>query len=156
MITNLLANVSWKTKIFAFAGLFLFGIIVEAALGGYTILKQNSAMRQALEGSRAKVNAAITARAAILEMSRSQADLISQSNPQAIRAAAIAAIRASSVLDCAPESDAIERSIHAALQMDCANVENPYGDGYSADRIVAALKSAPEPRQLIRKRFVDA
>ena len=65
-------------------------------------------------------------------------------------------MRASSVLDCAPESDAIERSIHAALQMDCANVENPYGDGYSADRIVAALKSAPEPRQLIRKRFVDA
>jgi len=99
MITNLLANVSWKKKIFAFAGLFLFGIIVEAALGGYTILKQNSAMRQALEGSRAKVDAAITARAAILEMSRSQADLISQSNPQAIRTAAIAAIRASSVLD---------------------------------------------------------
>jgi len=99
MITNLLANVSWKKKIFAFAGLFLFGIIVEAFLGGYTILKQNSAMRQALEGSRAKVNAAITARAAILEMSRSQADLISQSNPQMIRSAAIAAIRASSVLD---------------------------------------------------------
>lgn len=65
-------------------------------------------------------------------------------------------LRAASVLDCAPEAAAIERSIRAALTLDCSQVSNPYGDGHSAGRIVAALKSIPDPRSLIRKRFVDA
>jgi len=65
-------------------------------------------------------------------------------------------LRAASVLDCAPESAQIERSIRAALTLDCSNVKNPYGDGKSAARIVAALKSIPDLRFLIRKRFVDA
>ena len=56
----------------------------------------------------------------------------------------------------APEAGAIERTIRAALKLDCSRVENPYGDGHSAERIVAALKSVPDPRALIRKRFVDA
>ena len=98
-MNNLLSNVSWKKKIFGITGLFILGLVVEALIGGYTILTQNTAMRQALEASYAKVNAAITARVAILEMSRSQADLISQSDPQKIREASISAIRASSVLE---------------------------------------------------------
>jgi UDP-N-acetylglucosamine 2-epimerase (non-hydrolysing)/GDP/UDP-N,N'-diacetylbacillosamine 2-epimerase (hydrolysing) len=65
-------------------------------------------------------------------------------------------LRASSVLDCAPESNAIKQSILAALALDCSQVESPYGDGRSADRIVVTLKSIPEPRDLIQKRFVDA
>ena len=65
-------------------------------------------------------------------------------------------LRAASVLDCAPEAGAIERTIRAALKLDCSRVENPYGDGHSAERIVAALKSVPDPRALVRKRFVDA
>ena len=98
-MNNFLSNVSWKKKIFGVTGLFLLGIIVEAVLGGYTIITQNKAMRDALEASYAKVNAAISARVAVLEMSRSQADLISQSDPQKIRLAAVAAIRASSTLE---------------------------------------------------------
>ena len=94
-----LSNVSWKKKIFGVTGLFLLGIIVEAVLGGYTIITQNSAMREALEASYAKVNAAISARVAVLEMSRSQADLISQSISQKIRQSAVEAIRASSRLE---------------------------------------------------------
>jgi len=98
-MNKLLSNISWKKKIFMVTSLFLLGIIVEALLGGYTILAQNKSMRLALEESYAKVNAAITARVAILEMNRSQADLISQSNAQKIRQAAVGAIRASSMLE---------------------------------------------------------
>jgi len=98
-MNKLLSNISWKKKIFMVTSLFLLGIIVEALLGGYTILAQNKSMRLALEESYAKVNAAITARVAILEMNRSQADLISQSDAQKIRQAAVGAIRASSMLE---------------------------------------------------------
>jgi len=98
-MNKLLSNISWKKKIFMVTSLFLLGIIVEALLGGYTILAQNKSMRLALEESYAKVNAAITARVAILEMNRSQADLISQSDAQKIRQASVGAIRASSMLE---------------------------------------------------------
>jgi UDP-N-acetylglucosamine 2-epimerase (non-hydrolysing)/GDP/UDP-N,N'-diacetylbacillosamine 2-epimerase (hydrolysing) len=65
-------------------------------------------------------------------------------------------LRAASVIDCAPRADAIERSIRAALTLDCSQVKNPYGDGHAAERIVAVLKSVPDPQSLLQKRFVDA
>lgn len=65
-------------------------------------------------------------------------------------------LRAASVLDCEPRADAIEGSIRAALRLDCSTVKNPYGDGNSAPRIVAALKAVADPRALVRKEFVDA
>jgi len=65
-------------------------------------------------------------------------------------------LRAASVIDCAPTADAIERAIRAALRLDCSAVKNPYGDGNSAPRIVAALKAVADPRALVRKEFVDA
>lgn len=64
--------------------------------------------------------------------------------------------RADSILDCAPEAASIERSIRAALALNCSKTRNPYGDGHSAKRIVAALRSVPNPQRLIRKRFFDA
>ena len=65
-------------------------------------------------------------------------------------------LRAASVLDCAPTAEAIEHSIRAALALDCSQVTNPYGDGHSAERIVAALKSVADPQSLLQKRFADA
>jgi UDP-N-acetylglucosamine 2-epimerase (non-hydrolysing)/GDP/UDP-N,N'-diacetylbacillosamine 2-epimerase (hydrolysing) len=65
-------------------------------------------------------------------------------------------LRAESVLDCAPHSIEIARAIRTALTLDCSKVSNPYGDGRSAERIVAALKSIPDLRSLVQKRFVDA
>ena len=35
-------------------------------------------------------------------------------------------------------------------------VENPYGDGQSAARIVGVLRGIADPTRLIRKRFQDA
>lgn len=65
-------------------------------------------------------------------------------------------LRAASVIDCAPEAAAIERAVRAALRLDCSDVENPYGDGASAPRIVAALKALRDPASLVHKVFVDA
>ncbi len=77
----------------------MIGMIIEAVVGGYTIVNQNRVMQAALASSQDKVDAAIKARDAILEMGRAQAELISYVEPQQIRASSINAIRASSVLE---------------------------------------------------------
>lgn len=64
-------------------------------------------------------------------------------------------LRGPSVIDCAPERDAIVAAIRAALAMDCSGMANPYGDGHSAARIVAELARIDTPRALARKSFRD-
>lgn len=63
--------------------------------------------------------------------------------------------RAASVIDCPPARDAINAAIGQALEMDRSDIENPYGDGHAADRIVAALKGIGDPRALLKKSFHD-
>jgi UDP-N-acetylglucosamine 2-epimerase len=63
--------------------------------------------------------------------------------------------RATSVIDCAPATDAITAAIRAALAMDCTAVVNPYGDGHAAERIVATLATVDDPARLVRKSFRD-
>jgi UDP-hydrolysing UDP-N-acetyl-D-glucosamine 2-epimerase len=63
--------------------------------------------------------------------------------------------RAASVVDCAPQAKAIAAAIGKAFALDCANVENPYGDGHAVERIVAALKTVGDPNSLLKKRFFD-
>jgi UDP-hydrolysing UDP-N-acetyl-D-glucosamine 2-epimerase len=62
-------------------------------------------------------------------------------------------LAASSVLHCAAERQAITAGLERALALDCRGVVNPYGDGHSAARIVAALRSLPERSVLLRKPF---
>lgn len=64
-------------------------------------------------------------------------------------------LKAESVIDCPAESPAIIQAIIKAMSLDCSRVENPYGDGKSAPRIVAALKALQEPAALLRKHFYD-
>ncbi len=64
-------------------------------------------------------------------------------------------LRAASVIDCAPQAAAIAQAIRRAWATDCSGVENPYGDGHSAPRIVQTLKSLPDFRALLKKRFHD-
>jgi UDP-N-acetylglucosamine 2-epimerase (non-hydrolysing) len=64
--------------------------------------------------------------------------------------------RASSVIDCAAEEGAIVAAIHQALAMDLAGgVENPYGDGYAAERIADVIAALEHPSRLVRKSFKD-
>jgi UDP-N-acetylglucosamine 2-epimerase len=64
-------------------------------------------------------------------------------------------LRGPSVIDCAPEREAIVAAIRRALATDCSAMTNPYGDGHSAARIVAELARIDTPRSLLRKRFRD-
>lgn len=65
-------------------------------------------------------------------------------------------LRADSVIDCAPERDAIARAIAAALERDCSGTVNPYGDGEASPRIVSILAGIEDPKALLGKRFHDA
>jgi UDP-N-acetyl-D-glucosamine 2-epimerase, UDP-hydrolysing len=60
---------------------------------------------------------------------------------------------ASSVISCAPEKEEIGKAIRQALSMDCSAAVNPYGGGDSAGKILAVLKSVPDYRDLLKKRF---
>lgn len=64
-------------------------------------------------------------------------------------------IRASSVIDCEPDSDAIFNAITGAFTMDCTHTVNPYGDGESSSRIIRILKTIPNPAVLLKKHFFD-
>jgi len=63
--------------------------------------------------------------------------------------------RASSVIDCLPDAQAISNAITDALASDCRNTHNPFGDGHAAERIVAVLEEVGDPGVLIRKRFIN-
>lgn len=58
-----------------------------------------------------------------------------------------------SVLNCAPQRDEIATALARAFTLDCSAVVNPYGDGRTAGRIVAALQSLPPRDHLLKKHF---
>ncbi|MBK9135501.1 MAG: UDP-N-acetylglucosamine 2-epimerase (hydrolyzing) [Betaproteobacteria bacterium] len=62
-------------------------------------------------------------------------------------------LAAASVLHCPPQRQAITQAIVQARALDCRGVVNPYGDGHSVPRIVAALKALPAAQALLRKPF---
>ena len=64
--------------------------------------------------------------------------------------------QAASVINCLPLRKEIGAGIWRALELDCAGVVNPYGDGRSAERIVQALEELPDAGRLLKKKFVDA
>lgn len=63
--------------------------------------------------------------------------------------------RADSVIDVPTDAAAIEAGMRRAFTLDCAGVQNPYGDGHSAARIAAVLEALTDPRALLRKGFID-
>jgi UDP-hydrolysing UDP-N-acetyl-D-glucosamine 2-epimerase len=62
-------------------------------------------------------------------------------------------LAARSVLRCAAEREEIRESIRNALSSPRGAPHNPYGDGHSAQRIVAALRSLPPASELLQKTF---
>lgn len=64
-------------------------------------------------------------------------------------------LRAPSVIDCAPEAGAIAAALGRAFALGRPKVDNPYGDGHSAPRIVEVLGSIADYRPLLKKRFHD-
>lgn len=64
-------------------------------------------------------------------------------------------VRAASVIDCAPEAEAICAAIDTALAGDWSGTVNPYGDGRAAPRILSHLAAVTNSAELIRKSFED-
>ncbi|MDC8758887.1 UDP-N-acetylglucosamine 2-epimerase [Janthinobacterium fluminis] len=60
---------------------------------------------------------------------------------------------AASVLHCEAERGAIAAALGKALALDCSAVLNPYGDGASSARIVAALRQLPGDPARLKKTF---
>ncbi|MFC1834166.1 UDP-N-acetylglucosamine 2-epimerase [Thermodesulfobacteriota bacterium] len=68
-------------------------------------------------------------------------------------------LRAANVIDAKPEAEDIRRGLNVALGADfrrsLANLTNPYGDGFAAQRIVSRLKTVELTPSLLKKPFVD-
>ncbi len=64
-------------------------------------------------------------------------------------------LRATSVIDCRPQTEAIAAAIEEALARDVSGTVNPYGDGTAARKIVERLTGVSDWTALLRKRFFD-
>jgi len=62
-------------------------------------------------------------------------------------------LQAASVVNCEAEASAIIQAITYAFDMDCSNVQNPYGNGNSSIQMLSVLKSIPDYRALLKKQF---
>ena len=62
-------------------------------------------------------------------------------------------LRAASVIDSPSEAEEISKNILYALEMDCSGARNPYGDGYSSERIIGIIRRIDDMQQLLEKRF---
>lgn len=62
---------------------------------------------------------------------------------------------AASVIGCIPDATAISNAIATALDIDCSGAISPFGDGHTAQKIIAALKSAATTGTAHGKRFFD-
>jgi HAMP domain-containing protein len=92
-------DISWAKKLMAASSIYILGLLSVGVMGGYTIYANTKATEAALNASQTRVDIAVRAEVAILVMGREQAQLLSASNSDERRAAAIAAITASSALD---------------------------------------------------------
>jgi UDP-N-acetylglucosamine 2-epimerase (non-hydrolysing) len=68
-------------------------------------------------------------------------------------------VRAANVIDVGPGRDeiagGIRRALSPAFRAGLAGLQNPYGDGHAAPRIVNVLADVTLGTRLITKRFVD-
>ncbi|MCA1012698.1 UDP-N-acetylglucosamine 2-epimerase [Halobacillus halophilus] len=64
-------------------------------------------------------------------------------------------MQADSVINCSPEKEAILSAIQKAFTLDCSQVVNPYGDGYSSEKIVQHLSSIEDFTSLLKKHFFE-
>jgi len=64
-------------------------------------------------------------------------------------------LQATSVINCVPQFEDIRRAILTALEKDCSETVNPYGDGNSSMNILKKIKQISNFQALIRKRFFN-
>jgi hypothetical protein len=92
-----LSDIKWSTKLLVVSGLNILALLAVGVVGGYRIFIQNRTTESVLKASQVRADAASKARVAILIVGRSEAQLLSASDPQERRTAAV--IAATSSLD---------------------------------------------------------
>jgi len=97
-------NLSLKRKILSVSGLFLSGMVISIVIAGYVLLKQTDLFESAVNLTAKRIDAASTARVAILSMDRAVQSVIAADEPGQIRKVAITAIRGGAGLDEAIDS----------------------------------------------------
>jgi len=97
-------NLSLNKKIISVAGLFLSSLVILIVIAGYVLLKQNDLFESAVNLTAKRIDAASTARVAIISMDRAVQSVIAANEPGQIRKGAIASIRGGAGLDEAIDS----------------------------------------------------
>ncbi|VAX08509.1 hypothetical protein MNBD_GAMMA26-406 [hydrothermal vent metagenome] len=98
-IKRIIADLGWKKKTLLFSSFFILGMIAVGLVGSYTIFTQNNTIQQTLKASEYRVDQAVGSQLMLLEMMRSQAQVIAEVNKKEIRFAAKDALRSLSLLD---------------------------------------------------------
>ena len=62
-------------------------------------------------------------------------------------------MRSSSVIDCVIDQKEIVIAINKALNMNCSNLVNPYGEGKSAEKIVSLIENVDIQNLPLQKQF---
>ncbi len=97
-------NLSLKRKILGVSGVFLSSLIILISIAGYVLLKQTDLFESAVSLAEKRIDAASTARIAILGMDRAVQAVIAADDSAQIRKAAITSIRGGAGLDEAIDS----------------------------------------------------
>ena len=98
-IENIANNIPWGQKIFLLLGIFALGIITIGVGSGFGIRYLADTFEGGVQRAKHGLDAAINARAATFDMDQALYRLISSSNSEDIRTAAISAIKSASLLD---------------------------------------------------------
>jgi len=98
-LTKVLSHIGWRKKILGYSGLYILLVLGVGLFGAYTINQQNDSIEEIVQGSQHRVNGAVNARVAVIEMERALANVVAAEEHSSIRKASVAAIRALSQLD---------------------------------------------------------
>ena len=124
-IINLLSNVSLRIKILGAAFVFLTGMSITVAVGGYSLVAQNERLETAVKLSSARVSAANAAKISITNMEKAIAELIVAVDKKMIKMGAIGSIRAGSFLEenlqklaqSQPDSEQVKRLVQLVSEV---------------------------------------
>lgn len=95
----MLANIAWSKKILILSMTLLSFTLAVGLVGGFFTHEQTQSIRHSIDLSRTKTDVAVDARMLVLEMDRALKGLVAAVEPTEIRKAAIASIKATSMMD---------------------------------------------------------
>jgi methyl-accepting chemotaxis protein len=94
-----LNDVAWGRKMQLLLAVMGVGMVLVGAMAGFALLHVTQTFQAGVERARVGVSAALSARLSMVQMDQALLRLVASRSPDEVRAAAVAAIKAASVLD---------------------------------------------------------